>query len=197
MFLLDLVSAVFSQFHLKWLGAYGRLLRAVRLKWSTSLVEERGCQSLCCASWHRLVWMCVIKPTQCCLRRLGVKVVSQLFCKNRAVVLAGFLWCWCAQHYIPLLSVVDLLIIELIKGLIRHFTFTCSMLFLFLLHEICKQQSLRQKHITYRKQFAFLPFFFWVLQVYVKVTPTPVNKLQNGTFIIFDWSPATHLLERE
>ena len=102
-FLLDVKRAVLSQFHLKLLGAYGRLLRAVRLKWSTSsLVEERACQGACRASWHRLVWMCVIKPTQCCLRRrLGVKVVSQLFFKNRVVVLSGFLWCWCAQDCIP------------------------------------------------------------------------------------------------
>lgn len=96
MFLLDVESPVLSQFHLKLLGAYGRLLRAVRLKWSaSSLVEDRACQGPGLASWHRLVWMCVIKPTQCCLRRLGVKVVSQLlyFVKNKAVLLAGFLWC--------------------------------------------------------------------------------------------------------
>lgn len=43
----------------------------------------------CCASWHELVWMCVIKPTQRCLRG-GVKVVSQLFSKNRAVLLLAF-----------------------------------------------------------------------------------------------------------
>lgn len=45
MFLLDVERAVLSQFYLKLLGAYGRLLRAVRLKWSTSsLVEGRACQ---------------------------------------------------------------------------------------------------------------------------------------------------------
>lgn len=34
--------------------------------------------AFCDASWHGLVWMCVIKPTQCCLRRLEVKVVSPI-----------------------------------------------------------------------------------------------------------------------
>lgn len=72
MFLLEVGSAGLSQFQLKLLGAYWRLLRAVRLKWSTSsLVKDWACMGRCCASWHELVWMCVIKPTQCCLRRLG------------------------------------------------------------------------------------------------------------------------------
>lgn len=58
------------------------------------------------ASWHGLVWMCVLNPTQCCLRRLRVKVVSQLFCINRAVLLAGFLWRWCCRDYISNCSVL-------------------------------------------------------------------------------------------
>lgn len=79
----------------------GSLCEAVRLKSSTSsLMDSRGCQGLCNASWQRMVWMCVIKPTVCCLR-MEVSVVSQLFCKNRAVLLAAFLWCWCACDYTP------------------------------------------------------------------------------------------------
>lgn len=64
----------------KFWEVFWKLLRAVRLKWSTSSpAEGRGCQGLCKASWREMVWMCVIKPTMSCLSALEVKVVKQLF----------------------------------------------------------------------------------------------------------------------
>lgn len=99
----------------------------------------------------------------------------------------------CPWLHPPLLSVVDLMITELIKGLTRHFTFTCSILYLFtllLMHKICWQQSATMQEFGYFPGFFF---FFLLLQVDVKVTPlTPANK-QNCAFIIFAWSPATYL----
>lgn len=84
-------GAGLSRFYLKVSGGFWKLLRAVRLKWS-SPAEGRGCQGLGMASWRGTLWMCVIKPTVRCLSVLEVKVVKQLFFKNRAAEPVGFLW---------------------------------------------------------------------------------------------------------
>lgn len=72
-FLLDILSPVLSEIARSFTLDYG--LKAVHC-FAHPRPKLPG--AFCDASWHGLVWMCVIKPTQCCLRRLEVKVVSPL-----------------------------------------------------------------------------------------------------------------------
>lgn len=79
------------------------------------------------ASWHGSVWMCVIKPTQCCLRRLEVKVVSPIILlkkknpQKRSTIgrLSDFLMALMCPPLRPqLCSAVDFMIVELVKGIL-------------------------------------------------------------------------------
>lgn len=152
MFPLDKECSLISQFHQKSLGAYGSLVRVVRLKWSTSaLVKDRVCQGIRVPTgsvWYGCVSLNPYRVSEKAggRRRLGI------ICNRRVILPAGFLLCGCAQVHNPHCSLLLIcMIIKVIKGLMRYFTFY---LFHFVLFSFsfCSMRSISSK----RKSMIFI-----------------------------------------